>query len=176
MSSRFNNSGKQSMKKLVRWNYYRWNYCRRIWTPTASKRGRHIPIEWEQNCVIEGGDAQTLTCTLTKGQVLRTESSNMLYMENGIRMRTHSAGGLGSAVGRIITGSSLFVTDFTFELEEEEEEQAYTSFPTHYSDVRNVKSSGKVALAGSFPSRISFLKLADYEGEISCQKGAMLGE
>ena len=68
-------------------------------------------------------------------------------------METTSGGGMGQAFKRYITGTNAFVTDFSYRGEEE---------------------SGQVCLGPDFPSKIEFVSLNDFDGEITASKGSMV--
>lgn len=49
------------------------------------------------------------------GERVRSESDKILFMTEGVNMETHTGGGAGSMFNRFLGGSSLFVTDYTYE-------------------------------------------------------------
>ncbi|CAI5736434.1 unnamed protein product [Peronospora destructor] len=112
-----------------------------------------IPINFGTAMSIEGHDAQVVHIQLKPEQCLRAETGAMLYMTDGVEMKTTTAGGLGEGMKRMMTGKNFFVSRFTY----------------HGTD------KGKLALGTSFPSKIVHLRLSDFLGEsIICQKGAFL--
>lgn len=52
---------------------------------------------------------------LIEGETVRSESDKIIFMTEGVSMETHTGGGVGSMFGRLMGGSSLFVTDYTYE-------------------------------------------------------------
>lgn len=62
---------------------------------------------------IEGRPLPVVTCTLTRGEAMITQSGGMSWMSNGIEMSTNMKGGLGKALGRAFTGESMFMTTYT---------------------------------------------------------------
>ena len=49
------------------------------------------------------------------GERVRSESDKILFMTEGVNMQTHTGGGAGSMFNRFLGGSSLFVTDYTYD-------------------------------------------------------------
>jgi len=56
---------------------------------------------------------QTVVVHLRAGQTVYTETGALSWMQEGIRMDTNMRGGLGGILGRVFTGESLFVANFT---------------------------------------------------------------
>lgn len=115
-----------------------------------------IPIEFSISSKIEGEESQIATITLKPGETLRAESGSMLYMTQGVEMAT-SLQGTSSAFQRMMTGQNVFLTDFTYN-----------------SDNDNKRGEGTVALGTDFPSKIIRLSLDDYGGNLIAQRGAYL--
>jgi uncharacterized protein (TIGR00266 family) len=110
------------------------------------------PIDFDTAAKIQGNESQIVTITLEPGQVLRAESGAMMYMTEGVEMKTSSGGGLSAGFQRMLTGQGFFISDYT-----------YTG-PT----------VGRVALGTDFPAKIIRLAVADYGDKLVCQKGALL--
>jgi uncharacterized protein (TIGR00266 family) len=116
----------------------------------AKELGR--PINFDVQSKVEGGETQVVSIQLEKGQVLRAEAGNLIYMEQGIAMDTSTGGGLGKMFSRVLTGQNLMVTDFRMEGE----------------------GKGTVALGSRIPAKVLRLDLAEYGGSLVAQKGAFL--
>lgn len=61
---------------------------------------------------IEGGNLPVVICYPEAGQTLCTESGAMSWMSPNMHMETHS-GGIGKAFGRLFSGESLFLNEYT---------------------------------------------------------------
>ena len=62
---------------------------------------------------IHGTVMQALEVTLDQGESIYTESGGMAWMTDGIDMKTNSKGGIGKALGRVLSGESFFMTTYT---------------------------------------------------------------
>ena len=62
---------------------------------------------------IHGTVMQALEITLAQGESVYTESGGMAWMSEGIDMKTTSRGGIGKALGRVLSGESFFMTTYT---------------------------------------------------------------
>lgn len=62
---------------------------------------------------IEGGNLPVLICYPEAGQTLCTQSGAMSWMSPNIYMNTNSGGGIKKALGRLFTGESLFMNEYT---------------------------------------------------------------
>mmetsp|Transcript_39199 Transcript_39199/g.57848 ORF Transcript_39199/g.57848 Transcript_39199/m.57848 type:complete len:345 (+) Transcript_39199:114-1148(+) len=113
-----------------------------------------VPIDFDTSSSIEGKESQIVTIRLEKDQVLRAESGAMMYMTDGIQMNTTTGGGLSAGFKRMLTGQSVFISDYTYD---------GTAGPCGY-----------VALGTDFPSKIVRIPLQEYGGKIICQQGALL--
>jgi uncharacterized protein (TIGR00266 family) len=67
------------------------------------------------NYEINGTIMQTLALTLSPGDVIYSQTNSMAWMGEGIRMDTHTGGGLLAGLKRSFGGGSFFVTDFIAE-------------------------------------------------------------
>lgn len=111
-----------------------------------------------------GDDLQFVEIELDPRESVVAEAGAMMYMENGIEMETifgdgseSSSGGgfmgkLASAGKRMITGESLFMTQFTNQSPERK----------------------KVSFAAAYPGKIVPVDLSAYGGKIIAQKDAYL--
>lgn len=80
---------------------------------------------------IEGGNLPVAICYPEPGQTLCTQSSAMSWMSPNMNMTTNSGGGFKKALGRLFTGASIFINEYT-----------------------PVSGSGMIAFASSFPGTI----------------------
>jgi uncharacterized protein (TIGR00266 family) len=62
---------------------------------------------------ISGTVMQSLEIRLDQSEAIYTESGGMAWMSEGIEMKTSGKGGLGKAVGRMLSGESFFMTTYT---------------------------------------------------------------
>ncbi len=65
---------------------------------------------------IHGTVMQALEITLAQGESLYTELGGMAWMTDGIDMKTSGKGGIGKALGRMLSGESLFLTTYTCQI------------------------------------------------------------
>lgn len=112
------------------------------------------PIDFDVSSRIEGSETQIVMVDLEPGQILRAETGSLLYMTDGVELETSLGGGLSAGLKRYMTGQNMFISDFKYHGEE--------------------GTAGTVALGTEFPSKIIRVTLADYGGELICQKGAFL--
>lgn len=80
---------------------------------------------------IEGGSLPVVICYPEAGQTLCTESGAMSWMSPNMNMTTNSGGGIKKVFGRMFSGESLFMNEYT-----------------------PIGGSGMIAFASSFPGRI----------------------
>ena len=66
------------------------------------------------NYRIEGGNLPVVICNVQAGQTLCTEKGSMSWMSPNMRMDT-KAGGIRKAIGRIFSGESIFLNEYTAE-------------------------------------------------------------
>lgn len=62
---------------------------------------------------IEGGNLPVVTCYPEPGQTLCTESGAMSWMSPNMKMETTSGGGIKKAIGRMFSGESIFMNEYT---------------------------------------------------------------
>ena len=65
------------------------------------------------NYKIEGGHLPVVMCYPEPGQTLCTESGAMSWMSPNMHMETNSGGGVKKALGRLFSGDSLFMNEYT---------------------------------------------------------------
>ncbi len=129
--------------------------------PPGSNRARQAH---EIDYVLRGEDLQFVEVALDPGESVVAEAGALMYMTGGVQMQTifgdgsaqaQSAGLMGALLGagrRLLTGESLFMTQF----------------------VAAGGSREKVAFAAPYPGRILALDLAQQGGELVCQKDSFL--
>lgn len=99
---------------------------------------------------VEGGHLPVLICYPEAGQTLCTESGAMSWMSSNMKMDTNTGGGMKKVLGRMFTGESLFMNEYTAE-----------------------KTSGMIAFASRFPGSIIPYQVTD-ENSIIVQKNGFL--
>ena len=101
---------------------------------------------------IEGGSLPVVICYPEAGQTLCTERGSMSWMSPNMNMQT-SAGGFKKAFGRIFSGESIFLNEYT-----------------------PIGSSGMIAFASSFPGRIIPYEVSEGNGIIVQKRGFLAME
>lgn len=99
---------------------------------------------------ILGDSLPVVTCKLSKGESVVTESGGMSWMDEGIKMSTSTNGGIMKGLGRALAGESLFMNTYTAERDDVE-----------------------IAFSSSFPGKILEFDLSQGE-TIIAQKRAFL--
>lgn len=99
---------------------------------------------------IFGSSLPAVTVTLQQGESIYTQSGGMTWMTDGISMETNMKGGLGKALGRMLTGESLFMATYTAQ-----------------------RQGAQITFASSFPGSIIPIEL-NGSREFVCQKDAFL--
>lgn len=97
-----------------------------------------------------GTTLQAVTIELNPGQTVYSESGGMAWMSANVKMETKTAGGLGRMLGRVFSGESLFLVDYTCP-----------------------QGTGIVAFASEFPGKIVPMDLAEGQ-QIIAQKDAFM--
>ena len=62
---------------------------------------------------IEGGNLPVVICYPEAGETLCTEKGAMSWMSPNMKMDTNSGGGLKKAFGRLLSGESIFMNEYT---------------------------------------------------------------
>lgn len=62
---------------------------------------------------IEGGNLPVVICHPEPGQTLCTERGAMSWMSPNIEMNTNTGGGIGKMFGRLFSGESIFMNEYT---------------------------------------------------------------
>lgn len=99
---------------------------------------------------IEGGNLPVVICHLEAGQSVCTETGAMSWMTPNIKMDAKTGGGLKKMFGRLVTGDSLFMNEYTA-----------------------VGGTGMIAFSSSFPGSIIPYQVSPGNSLI-VQKGAFL--
>ncbi len=98
---------------------------------------------------ITGTTMQTVSVDLERGERLFSQTASMAWMSDGIRMETHTGGGLWAGLKRAMGGGGLFITEFTAD------------------------TAGHIAFAPRFPGQIIGAKL-DAGDTLICRKETFL--
>ena len=98
---------------------------------------------------IIGQTVPAVEVTLSAGESMFTQSGGMVWQTEGIKMTTNARGGLAKSLGRMFTGESIFMANYTAEAE-----------------------SAKIAFGSSVPGCVVPVDIS--QGEMIVQKGAFL--
>ena len=102
---------------------------------------------------IEGGNLPVVICYPEAGQTLCSENGAMSWMSPKMRMDTNTGGGLKKMFGRMFSGESLFLNEYTAE-----------------------NGSGMIAFASSFPGSIIPYQVTPGNGIIVQKRGFLAME
>lgn len=102
---------------------------------------------------IEGGNLPVLLCYPEAGQSICTESGAMSWMSPNMRMDTNTGGGLKKVFGRMFSGESIFINEYTAE-----------------------GGNGVIAFASSFPGSIIPYQVTPGNGIIVQKRGFLAME
>ncbi len=102
---------------------------------------------------IEGGNLPVVICYPEAGQTLCTESGAMSWMSPNMRMDTNSGGGIKKALGRMFSGESIFMNEYTAQ-----------------------GGSGMIAFASSFPGSIIPYQVSEGNGIVVQKRGFLAME
>lgn len=102
---------------------------------------------------IEGGHLPVVICYPEAGQTLCTESGAMSWMSPNMKMETNSGGGFGKAMGRLFSGDTVFMNEYTPQ-----------------------GGSGMIAFASSFPGSIIPFEVTPGNGIIVQKRGFLAME
>ncbi len=103
--------------------------------------------------VIEGGNLPVVICYPKPGETLVTESGAMSWMSPNMKMSTNTGGGIKKFFGRMFSGESLFINEYTAMME-----------------------TGTIAFASSFPGSIIPYHVTPGNGIIVQKKGFLAME
>lgn len=98
---------------------------------------------------IVGNTVPAVECILNMGESMFTQSGGMIWQSEGIKMTTNARGGIGRSLGRIFTGESIFMANYT-------------------SDV----NGAVIAFGSTVPGCVVPVDIS--EGELIVQKGSFL--
>ncbi len=102
---------------------------------------------------IEGGTLPVVICYPQEGQTLCTERGSMSWMSPNMQMATNAGGGLKKAFGRMFSGESIFLNEYT-----------------------SVSGMGMIAFSSSFPGSIIPFEVTPGCGIIIQRKGFLAME
>lgn len=102
---------------------------------------------------IEGGSLPVVICYPEPGQTLVTQSGAMSWMSPNMEMTTNSGGGLKKALGRLLSGDSIFMNEYT-----------------------PAGGAGMIAFASSFPGKIIPFEVTPGNGIIVQKSGFLAME
>lgn len=102
---------------------------------------------------IEGGNLPVVICYPEAGQSLCTESGAMSWMSPNMHMDTNTGGGIKKAFGRLFSGESIFMNEYTA-----------------------VGGNGMIAFASSFPGSIIPYEVTEGNGIIVQKRGFLAME
>ena len=102
---------------------------------------------------IEGGNLPVVICYPETGETLCTEKGAMSWMSPNMRMDTNTGGGLKKAFGRLFSGESIFMNEYTAQ-----------------------GGTGMIAFASSFPSSIIPYHVTEGNGIIVQKRGFLAME
>ena len=98
---------------------------------------------------IIGQTVPAVECELNAGESMFTQSGGMIWQSQGIKMTTNARGGIGRSLGRMFTGESIFMANYTAEVQ-----------------------GAKVAFGATVPGSLVPVNISN--GGLICQKGAFL--
>ena len=102
---------------------------------------------------IEGGHLPVVICYPEEYQTLCTEKGAMSWMSPNMKMETNTGGGIGKMFGRLFSGESIFMNEYTPE-----------------------RGSGMIAFASSFPGSIIPYHVTEGNGIIVQKRGFLAME
>ncbi len=100
-----------------------------------------------------GTTLQAVTVQLQPGQTVVSESGGMAWMSANIEMDTRASGGIGKMLGRMFTGESLFLVEYSC-----------------------TSGQGIVAFASEFPGKVVPIDLVDGQSVIAQKDAFMCSE
>ncbi len=102
---------------------------------------------------IEGGHLPVVICYPEQNQTLCTEKGAMSWMSPNMKMETNAGGGIGKVFGRLFSGESIFMNEYTPE-----------------------GGGGMIAFASSFPGSIIPYQVTEGNGIIVQKRGFLAME
>ncbi len=98
---------------------------------------------------IIGETVPAVECTLSRGESMFTQSGGMVWQTMGVSMSTNARGGIARSLGRMFTGESIFMANYTAEAD-----------------------GVKIAFGSTVPGTVVPVDIS--QSELICQKGAFL--
>jgi uncharacterized protein (TIGR00266 family) len=102
---------------------------------------------------IEGGNLPVVICYPEQGKTLCTEKGAMSWMSPNMKMETTTGGGIGKMFGRLFSGETMFMNEYTAE-----------------------NGNGMIAFASSFPGSIIPYQVTPGNGIIVQKRGFLAME
>lgn len=102
---------------------------------------------------IEGGNLPVVICYPEEGQTICTETGAMSWMSPNMQMETNSGGGFKKAMGRLFSGESIFLNEYT-----------------------PVGGQGLIAFASTFPGSIIPYEVTPENGIVVQKRGFLAME
>ena len=102
---------------------------------------------------IEGENLPVVICYPEQGQTICTEKGAMSWMSPNMKMETNAGGGIGKVFGRLFSGESIFINEYSPE-----------------------QGSGMIAFASSFPGSIIPYQVTPGNGIIVQKRGFLAME
>ena len=103
------------------------------------------------NYKLVGQTVPVVEMTLNKGETVYTQSGGMAYQTEGIKMATNARGGVMKSLGRMFSGESIFMANYTAEVD-----------------------NAMIAFASTVPGSVVPVNLSEHPGGLMMQKGAFL--
>lgn len=100
---------------------------------------------------ILGETVPVVEMKLNLGETVYTQSGGMAYQSEGISMKTNARGGVMKSIGRMFSGESIFMANYTAQ-----------------------KDGAVVAFASTVPGTIKAINLREYNNGLIIQKGSFL--
>lgn len=100
---------------------------------------------------IIGQTVPVVEMKLNAGETVYTQSGGMAYQTEGIEMKTNARGGILKGIGRMFSGESMFMANYTAQ-----------------------KDGAMVAFASTVPGSVMPIDLSTLPGGLMIQKGAFL--
>ncbi len=96
-----------------------------------------------------GSTVPAVEFVLNRGESIFSQSGGMIWQSNGIKMHTNARGGIARSIGRVFSGESVFMANFTAEMD-----------------------NAIVAFGSTVPGAVVPVNVSD--SDMICQKGAFL--
>ena len=100
---------------------------------------------------ILGQTVPVVEMQLNKGETVYTQSGGMAYQSEGIEMKTNSRGGIMKGIGRMFSGESMFMANYTA-----------------------TKDNATIAFGATVPGNVVPINMSELPNGMILQKGAFL--